>query len=124
MVGDPADELHPVDEGEQIRVVHVLARPGVLVEVVEVDDRCVPRVGAPETDRAAVVARVPLENGPGEILVLVADVRVADLVARKRERDPEDEQVGLGEVGPRPLEDPQRRRRWSRTGPSPRPAIP
>ena len=101
---DAAHEPDAVDQGHGVGIVRTLARLRGLVEVVEVDERRIAGIRAAQPDRAVAVARVALEDRPRERRV-VLDLGVTELVSPEVERQPEDEQIRLIEVGVRALED-------------------
>ena len=88
---DAAYELDAFDERRQIRIVGTLARPARLVEIVEVDQRRIERIDASQSDGPIAVAGMSFEDRPGELVVLVADLRVVDFVSAERQRQAEHE---------------------------------
>ena len=81
-----------------------------LVEVAEPDVGGVARIGRPQQHAAGPVDRVRLEDRPGEHVGLLGErAGVAGEVAGELRRQPEDEQVGVGQLGPRAADDPEQR---------------
>ena len=79
------------------RVEILVAAGAALVEVAEVDVGHLRRIGRPQRDRPGRVARVGLQDRPGEDVSLAVEVaRVAGVVALEARGKPEHEEVGPG----------------------------
>lgn len=79
---------------QSLQVLAVVA--GAVVKVVEVDLGHIERVAGLEEDRAGIVARVSLEDGPGVHIVVLRDVdAVSSKVAAEVDRAAKDEGVEL-----------------------------
>src|SRR5271163_945362 len=88
--------------------IHILTkRVRSLAEIVEINIRSVTRIARPQPDLPTRVCRARLKNRPREPIMESFKLRrVTGKVSLEIPRQTEDIQIGLGQFGLRPLDDP------------------